>query len=294
MIEPEHLTISISRQCELLGLARSSWYYQAVPETAENLALLRLIDEEYTRHPFFGSRRMVVMMEEQGYNVNRKRIQRLMSILGIEAIYPKPNLSRADRKHNKYPYLLKGVNICYPNHVWSTDITYIRMNRGFVYLMAVIDWYSRYVLSWRLSNTLDVAFCLDGLDAALAMGQPAIFNTDQGCQFTSEDFTGRLKEREILISMDGKGRALDNIFVERLWRTVKYEEVFLKDYQTVQEARTGLADYFSFYNTERPHQSLGYLTPKAVYDNRQTPSLAIATTFSHVKSLDETVASMTM
>lgn len=283
MIEPEHLTISIARQCELLGLARSSWYYQAVPESAENLLLLRLIDEEYTRHPFFGSRRMVVMMEEQGYIVNRKRIQRLMSVLGIEAIYPKPNLSGADKKHNKYPYLLRDVKICYPNHVWSTDITYIRMNRGFVYLMAVIDWYSRYVLSWRLSNTLDVGFCLDGLDAALEVGQPAIFNTDQGCQFTSEEFTGRLKKREILISMDGKGRALDNIFVERLWRTVKYEEVFLKDYQTVQEARSGLADYFSFYNAERPHQALGYLTPKAVYNNRETPSLKNATTFNHAE-----------
>lgn len=291
MIEPEHLTISISRQCELLGLARSSWYYQAAPESVENLALLRLIDEEYTRHPFFGSRRMVVMMEKQGYNVNRKRIQRLMSVLGIEAIYPKPNLSHADKKHSKYPYLLKGVNICYPNHVWSTDITYIRMNKGFVYLMAVIDWYSRYVISWRLSNTLDVGFCLEGLDAALEVGRPAIFNTDQGCQFTSEDFTGRLKKREILISMDGKGRALDNIFVERLWRTVKYEEVFLKDYQTVQEARTGLADYFLFYNTERPHQALGYLTPKAVYDNRHMPSLGIATTFNYVESLDETATS---
>lgn len=294
MIEPEHSKISISRQCELLGLARSSWYYQAAPETVENLALLRLIDEEYTRHPFFGSRRMVVMMEQQGYNVNRKRIQRLMSVLGIEAIYPKPNLSLADRKHNKYPYLLNGLNICHPNHVWSTDITYIRMKRGFVYLMAVIDWYSRYVLSWRLSNTLDVGFCLDGLDAALEVGQPVIFNTDQGCQFTSEDFTDRLKEREILISMDGKGRALDNIFVERLWRTVKYEEVFLKDYQTVQEARTGLAAYFSFYNTERPHQALGYLTPKVVHEKRQTPSLRNVTSVNHVENIDNASVYMEM
>lgn len=286
MIEPEHLNISIARQCELLGLARSSWYYQAAPETDENLALLRLIDEEYTRHPFYGSRRMVVMMEKQGYDVNRKRIQRLMSVLGIETIYPKPSLSRADKKHNKYPYLLRGVNIKHSDHVWSTDITYIRMNRGFVYLMAVIDWYSRYVLSWRLSNTLDVGFCLDGLDAALERGQPTIFNTDQGCQFTSDDFVGRLKKREILISMDGKGRALDNIFVERLWRTVKYEEVYLKDYQTVLEARNSLAAYFSFYNTKRPHQALGYLTPEAVYEKRRTQTMRSASVLRPAPNID--------
>lgn len=269
MIDPGHLEISIGRQCELLGLARSSWYYQATPETEENLVLLRLIDEEYTRHPFYGSRRMVVMMKWQDHNVNRKRITRLMDVLGIEAIYPKRRLTQDDKRHKKYPYLLKGVVIEHPDHVWSTDITYIRMNRGFVYLMAVIDWHSRYVLSWRLSNTLDVGFCLDGLDAALSMGQPKIFNTDQGCQFTCEDFTNRLKSREILISMDGKGRALDNIFVERLWRTVKYEEVYLRDYQTVQEVRNALTAYFSFYNTERPHQGLAYLTPKAVYEKKQ-------------------------
>jgi len=269
LIDPDHLEISIARQCELLGLARSSWYYQAASETEENLSLLRLIDEEYTRHPFYGSRRMVVMMEREGCDVNRKRVQRLMGVLGIEAIYPKPRLTQDDKKHKKYPYLLKGVKIEHPDQVWSTDITYIRMNRGFVYLMAVIDWYSRYVLSWQLSNTLDVGFCLAGLDAALSVGQPKIFNTDQGCQFTCEDFTGRLKNREILISMDGKGRALDNIFVERLWRTVKYEEVYLKDYQTVQEVRKSLSAYFSFYNTERPHQSLSYLTPKAVYEKKR-------------------------
>jgi len=269
LIEPDHLEISIARQCELLGLARSSWYYQAAPETEENLALMRLIDEEYTRHPFYGSRRMVVFIEGQGYGVNRKRVQRLMDLLGIEAIYPKPRLTKDDKQHKKYPYLLKGVCIERPDHVWSTDITYIRMNRGFVYLMAVIDWYSRYVISWQLSNTLDVGFCLDGLDAALTVGKPMIFNTDQGCQFTCEDFTDRLKSREILISMDGKGRALDNIFVERLWRTVKYEEVYLRDYQTVREARNGLSTYFSFYNNERPHQALGNLTPKAVYEGRR-------------------------
>ncbi len=270
MIDPGHLEISIARQCELLGLARSSWYYQATPETEENLALMRLIDEEYTRHPFYGSRRMVVIIEAQGYKVNRKRMQRLMDVLGLEAIYPKPCLTQDDKQHQKYPYLLKGVNIEYPDHVWSTDITYIRMNRGFVYLMAVIDWYSRYVISWQLSNTLDVGFCLDGLNAALSVGQPKIFNTDQGCQFTCKDFTDRLNSKEILISMDGKGRALDNIFVERLWRTVKYEEVYLRDYRTVQDARNGLSAYFSFYNNERPHQSLRYLTPKAVYEGRRS------------------------
>jgi putative transposase len=268
MIDSAHPDISIARQCELLGLARSSWYYRPTSETEENLLLMRLIDEEYTRHPFYGSRRMVVIIGRKGYEINRKRVQRLMGVLGLEAIYPKPHLSQGDKQHKKYPYLLRGVSIERADHVWSTDITYIRMNRGFVYLMAVIDWYSRYVLSWQLSTTLDVGFCLEGLDQALRIGQPTIFNTDQGCQFTSEDFTERLLGRKILISMDGKGRALDNIFVERLWRTVKYEEVYSKDYQTVKEARDSLSAYFEFYNTERPHQALGCRTPKEVYDER--------------------------
>lgn len=233
---------------------------------------MRLIDEEYTRHPFYGSRRMMAFLERQGYEVNRKRVQRLMALLGLEAIYPKPRISQGHPEHHKYPYLLKGVSIDRPDHVWSTDITYIRMDRGFVYLVAVIDWFSRYVLSWQLSNSLDVGFCLEALDGALRIGQPAIFNSDQGCQFTSMDFTDRLKAQGILISMDGKGRALDNIFVERLWRTVKYEEVYLKDYRTVQEARDGLSDYFAFYNTERPHQALDYRTPKEVYEQKSERS----------------------
>lgn len=252
----------------MLGLARSSWYYQPTPETDENLALMRLIDEEYTRHPFFGSRRMVAILERQGFEVNRKRVQRLMGVLGLEAIYPKPRLSQGDKQHKKYPYLLRDVSIQRPDHVWSTDITYIRLERGFVYLTAVIDWYSRYVLSWRLSNSLDVAFCLEVLEHALSLGRPDIFNSDQGCQYTSEDFTNVLKAQGIRISMDGKGRALDNIFVERLWRTVKYEEVYLKDYGSVKEARDGLSGFFKFYNTERPHQSLGYRTPAEVYHDR--------------------------
>lgn len=251
-----------------MGLARSSWYYQPTPETDENLALMRLIDEEYTRHPFFGSRRMVAILERQGFEVNRKRVQRLMGVLGLEAIYPKPRLSQGDKQHKKYPYLLRNVSIQRPDHVWSTDITYIRLERGFVYLTAVIDWFSRYVLSWRLSNSLDVAFCLEVLEHALSLGRPDIFNSDQGCQYTSEDFTDVLKAQGILISMDGKGRALDNIFVERLWRTVKYEEVYLKDYGSVKEARDGLSSFFKFYNTERPHQSLGYRTPAEVYSDR--------------------------
>ncbi len=230
--------------------------------------LMRLIDEEYTRHPFYGSRRMVAILERQGYEVNRKRVQRLMDLMGLEAVYPKPRLSQGHPEHKKYPYLLRGVSIDRPDHVWSTDITYIRMDRGFVYLVAVIDWFSRYVLSWQLSNSLDVGFCLEALDRSLRMGQPAIFNSDQGCQFTSVDFTDRLKARDILISMDGKGRALDNIFIERLWRSVKYEEVYLKDYQTVKEARDNLSAYFAFYNAERPHQALDYRTPKEVYEQR--------------------------
>lgn len=226
---------------------------------------MRLIDEEYTRHPFYGSRRMVAFLGQQGFDVNRKRVQRLMDLLGLEAVYPKPRLSKGHPEHQKYPYLLKGVSINRPDQVWSTDITYIRMDRGFLYLVAVIDWFSRYVLSWQLSNTLDVGFCLDALDRALNGGKPEIFNSDQGCQFTSLDFTDRLKARDIRISMDGKGRALDNIFIERFWRTIKYEEVYLKDYQTVKEARDGISNYFAFYNAERLHQALGYRTPQEVY-----------------------------
>jgi len=258
--------LSVVRRCDLVGLPRSSYYYAPAEETALNLRVMRLIDEEYTRHPFYGSRRMSEWLREyHDLGVNRKRVQRLMRMMGIEAIYPKPRLSAADKEHEKYPYLLNGVAITRPNQVWSTDITYIRMHRGFIYLVAVIDWHSRYVLAWETSNTLDTAFCLVALAAAFEHGQPEIFNTDQGSQFTSKDFTDALKARPVQISMDGRGRALDNVFIERLWRSVKYEEVYLKDYSTVAEAVTSLDAYFRFYNHERLHQSLGYKTPWQVH-----------------------------
>jgi putative transposase len=228
--------------------------------------LLRLLDEEYTRHPFYGSRRMTKYLCGCGQVVNRKRVQRLMRTLGLAGMAPGPNTSKPHPQHKLYPYLLRGVDIIRPNQVWSTDITYIRLPRGFVYLVAIIDWYSRKVLSWRLSNTMDAGFCVDCLEEAIkAYGTPEIFNSDQGSQFTSDAFTGVLIERGITISMDGRGRALDNIFVERLWRTVKYEEVYLKQHGSLQELLMGLTRYFMFYNEERLHQSLGYKTPEVVY-----------------------------
>jgi putative transposase len=230
------------------------------------LALLAAIDTEYTRHPFYGSRKITVYLRGRGHRINRKRVQRLMGILGLAGMAPGPNTSRPHPQHMVYPYRLRGVVVTRPNHVWSTDITYLRLARGFVYLVAVIDWYSRKVLAWRLSNTLDHGFCVESLENAVQIyGIPEIFNTDQGCQFTSEAFTGVLKAHGIAISMDGRGRALDNIFVERLWRSVKYEDVYLRGYATVPELRVGLTEYFVFYNTERRHQSLNYVTPDEVY-----------------------------
>jgi putative transposase len=227
---------------------------------------MRLLDAQYTATPFYGIRRMTAWLRTQGYSVNHKRVARLMHQLGIAAIYTKPKLSQATAGHTIYPYLLRGVKVQRVNHVWSTDITYIRLHQGFVYLVAVIDWFSRYVLSWALSVTLDGEFCREALRQAFRSGaRPEIFNTDQGVQFTSHDFISLLKHEGIQISMDGRGRALDNVFVERLWRSVKYEEVYLKDYTTVQEARQGLGQYFTFYNHERLHQALGYQTPAAVY-----------------------------
>jgi len=226
---------------------------------------MRLIDEQYTEHPFYGRRKLTIYLREQGYTVNPKRIRRLMQQMGLEAIYPKPRTTVVDRAHRIYPYLLRGVAITRPNQVWSTDITYIPMQNGFMYLTAVIDWYSRYVLSWQLSNTLDTQFCLVALHQALQRGQPDLFNTDQGVQFTSLAFTSVLEAAAIRISMDGKGRALDNIFVERLWRTLKYEDIYLKRYAIVPDLYAGLTNYFHFYNHERPHQSLAYRTPAAVY-----------------------------
>lgn len=265
MIEPDHPQLSIVRQCELLGLARSSYYYEPAPESEEDLLLMRLLDEQYTRTPFYGKRKLVVFLQEQGYAVDRKRVRRLMQLMGLETIYPKPQLSLPEEQSIRYPYLLRGMSIDRIDQVWSCDITYIRLARGFVYLMAIIDWFSRFVLAWELSITLDSSFCLEALDRALQAAQPEIFNTDQGVQFTSKDWTSRLRQSGIRISWDGRGRALDNVFVERLWRSVKYEEVYLKDYQTVSEARNDLATYFQFYNYERYHQSLDYKTPFAVY-----------------------------
>jgi putative transposase len=257
--------LSIARQCELLGLSRGAFYYEARPVSDQNLLLMRLIDEQYTRAPFYGSRRMAAWLRREGHEANRKRVARLMEEMGLEAIFPRRRVSTPDPEHKIYPYLLRGMRIERVNQVWSTDITYIRMTRGFLYLTAVIDWFSRYVLSWSVSVTLDLWFCLEALDAALSLGRPEIFNTDQGSQFTSLDFTGRLKSAQVSISMDGRGRALDNIFVERLWRTVKYEEVYLKEYDDVRMATRQLGEYFLFYNEERLHQSLGYRTPAQVY-----------------------------
>jgi putative transposase len=226
---------------------------------------MRLLDEQYTRTPFYGSPKMTIWLWAQGYAVNHKRVERLMSLLGLQAICPKPTTSRSHPQHRVYPYLLCDVTVDHADQVWSADITYIRLRAGFLYLVAVMDWFSRYVLSWRLSNTLDSSFCVEALSAALKVGQPEVFNTDQGSQFTAEEFTDLLKARRIAISMDGRGRCLDNIFVERLWRTVKYEEVYLHDYQTPAEAFLGLKRYFEFYNTERFHQALKYQTPEEVY-----------------------------
>jgi putative transposase len=265
MVEPEHLGISIQRQCELLDLARSSFYYEPARESPQNLLLMRLIDEQYTRRPFYGIPRMTAWLQQQGWRVNHKRIERLMRLMGIQAIYPKPQLSKSNPQHRVYPYLLRDVKITRVNQVWSTDITYVRMRQGFLYLVAVLDWFSRYVVSWQLSNSLETSFCLVALDEALAKGKPEVFNSDQGSQFTSREFTGRLAEAGIQISMDGRGRAFDNIFIERLWRSVKYEEIFLKDYEVVADAEQGLASYFDFYNDERLHQSLRYQTPASIY-----------------------------
>lgn len=226
---------------------------------------MNLIDEQYTRTPFYGVRRMREWLRTQGHAVNTKRVGRLMRMMGLEAIYPKPRLSQSSEQHRKYPYLLKGMKVENPNHVWSTDITYIRLRQGFVYLVAILDWFSRYVLSWKVSLTMEVEFCLEALNMALKINQPIIFNSDQGSQFTSADFTDRLKAAGIRISMDGRGRVFDNIFVERLWRTVKYEEVYIKSYEGVNECVNGLSAYFRFYNEERLHQSLGYRTPRQVY-----------------------------
>ncbi len=265
MIEPNNAQVSIRRQCELLGLNRASYYHEPVTETMENLRLMRRIDEQYLKTPFFGSRRMAAWLTREGEVVNRKRVKRLMGLMGLEAIHPGPRTTVRNPDHKVYPYLLRGVKIEHRDQVWSTDITYIPMHHGFMYLTAVIDWYSRYVLAWSLSNSLDGRFCLETLEEALRGGKPEIFNTDQGVQYTARSFTGRLEAAGVSVSMDGRGRALDNVFVERLWRSVKYEDVYIWCYETVPELRRGLGRYFGFYNEERPHQSLDDRTPGAVY-----------------------------
>lgn len=265
--------LSLRERCRVLALNRSTYYYSPRPEKEEDLQLMNMIDKQYTRTPFYGSRRLTVWLRRQGYEVNRKRVQRLMEKMGIHAIYPMVNMSQPAKGHKLFPYLLRGVEIVRPNQVWSADITYLRMAQGFLYLVAVMDWYSRYVLAWKLSNTMDVGFCLEALGEALQRGHPEIFNSDQGSQFTSDDFTRLLLDREIQVSMDGRGRALDNIFVERLWRSVKYENIYLNHYEAALEAYQGLEAYFDFYNDERPHQSLDYQTPSEVYclqEERQT------------------------
>jgi putative transposase len=265
MIEPGHEKIAIGRQCELLGLSRASYYYESRRDDSYNDLLMNLIDEQFTKTPFYGVPRITESLRLKGYPVNQKRIRRLMHKMGLEAIYPKKNLSKAHPDHKKYPYLLRDVVIDHPDQVWSTDISYIRLQHGFVYLVAIMDWHSRYVLAWDISTTMDTDFCIRTLGNALKISKPEIFNSDQGSQFTSNDFTAILEKEHIRISMDGRGRVYDNIFVERLWRSVKYEEVYLHQYLTVSEARRGLDKYFMFYNTERIHESLGYKTPYEIY-----------------------------
>ena len=270
MIEPTHPQLPIVRQCELLGLARASYYHQPAPESGENLRLMRVIDETYLAYPVFGSRQMARWLRRQGYPVNRKRVRRLMRLMGLEAIYQKPNLSRKHPHNPVYPYLLRRLKVERPNQVWAMDITYVPIQGGFIYLCAVIDWYSRAVLAWELSNTLDAGFCTRAVQRAIdRYGVPEIFNTDQGSQFTSAEFTQPLLALGVQLSMDGRGRALDNVFVERLWRTVKYDEIYLKSYRSQPEAETNLASFFHFYNERRPHSSLGDnahpVTPMEVY-----------------------------
>lgn len=265
MIELNHSPISVRRQCELIGLNRSTLYYSPATETEFNLALMRRIDEQYTKTPFYGGPRMTAQLRRQGYEVNPKRVRRLMQRMGLQAIYPKPRTSRRGREPTIYPYLLQDLEIVRPNQVWSADITYVPLVSGFMYLVAILDWFSRYVLAWQLSNTLDGCFCVDSLQQALGLGQPEIFNSDQGVQFTARSFTSTLEGAGVRISMDGRGRVFDNIFVERLWRTVKYEDIYVNDYASVPALQAGLHGYFRFYNQERLHQSLGYRTPAEVH-----------------------------
>jgi len=265
MIESKHKTITVSRQCDLIGISRASYYYESQRDDSYNQLIMNLIDEQFTKTPFYGVPRITESLRIKGHTVNPKRVRRLMRKMGLEAIYPKKKLSKPHPAHKKYPYLLRDVVIDHPDQVWGVDITYLRLQHGFIYLVAIIDWYSRYVLAWDISITMDAGFCTRTLEKALMISKPEIFNSDQGSQFTSADFTGILEREGIKISMDGRGRVFDNIFVERLWRTVKYEEVYLHNYLTVSDARRNINKYFLFYNTERIHESLGYKTPYEIY-----------------------------
>ena len=277
LVQPGHAAVSVRRQCELLRLARSSIYYEPVEVSSEELGLMRDIDRIFTKRPFYGSRKVAFELCREGHDVNRKRVQRLMRIMGIAALVPGPHTSKPHPEHPIYPYLLRGLDITRPDHVWATDITYIPLAQGWAYLVAIIDWHSRAILGWRLSNTMTVAFCTQALSEALRRhGPPAIFNTDQGSQFTSPEFTGALLAAGVAISMDGKGRAIDNVFVERVWRSLKYEEVYLHAYGDVAEAREGIARWIRFYNTRRPHQALGNRTPMAVYRDTSATRRAAA------------------
>jgi putative transposase len=270
MVDKEQDSLSMRKQCVLLNLNRSTLYYKAVEPNAETLELMMLIDKIFLEHPYFGARRIRQMLRRAGKHVSRNRVRRLMKLMGIEALYRKPRTSKANPEHKIYPYLLKGLTIDRPNQVFASDITYIPMARGFVYLVAVMDWHSRYILSWRLSNTLEADFCVDALNDALSRATPEIFNTDQGSQFTSTDFVGAVEGAGAKMSMDGRGRFLDNIFVERLWRSLKYEEVYLKSYENIKQARESIARWIDFYNNGRPHQALDYMTPAEVYYGAST------------------------
>ena len=269
MVDREHPKLPIVRQCALLGVSRSSLYYRAKEASEEDLSLMGGMDQQYLETPFCGSRRMKAWLDRQGIPVSRKRVQRLMRVVGLRAIYRRPRTSRPAPEHRVYPYLLEKTTVTWPNQAWAAYITYLPMARGFLYLVAIMDWHSRYVVAWRLSNTLEADFCVDALKEALGQGQPEVFNTDQGSQFTSLEFIQGLQDRRVKISMDGKGRYADNIFAERLWRTVKYEEVYLKAYVNAAEARRELGAYFRFYNNLRPHQVLGYRTPAEVFHGAQ-------------------------
>jgi putative transposase len=273
-IEMDHPSISIREQCELLNVHRSNIYYEPRTESEENLHIMRIMDQEHLKHPFKGRRQMTSYLRREGFEVNHKRVDRLMKLMGIEALAPKPRTTLSRRDHKVFPYLLRHLSIERPDHVWCSDITYIPLHQGYLYLCAVMDWYSRFVLAWRLSNSLDTTLVMEALEAALEYGRPQIFNTDQGSQYTSLAFTGRLIEEGIDISMDGRGRAIDNVFIERLWRTVKYEEVYLKEYESGAETYSSLEQYFKYYNFERSHQSLGDATPRETYSSKPAKQFA--------------------